>query len=98
MLFVSVHVDQKIIDVNQFIQNVTKNSFHEPLETGWTTQESHWRCDPMELTLAWNGKGCQFLRVFVQLHLPESGSEVQSGENCGVGPADVADTFGDFLY
>ncbi len=52
----------------------------------------------MELTLAWNGKGCQFLQVFVQLHLPESRSEVQSGENCGVGPADVGDTFVDFLY
>ncbi len=46
----------------------------------------------------WNGKGCQFLRVFIQLLLPESGSEVQCGKNGGIGPADVADTFGNLLH
>jgi hypothetical protein len=52
----------------------------------------------MELALAWNGKGCQFLRVFIQLHLPESRNEVQCGENGGIGPADVADAFGNLLH
>jgi hypothetical protein len=42
----------------------------------------------MELALALDGKGRQFLCVFVQLHLPESGSEVQSGK----------DTLSDFLH
>jgi hypothetical protein len=52
----------------------------------------------MELALARNGKSCQLLRVFVQLHLPESGSQVQCCENGGVGSAYVADTFGDFFH
>jgi len=52
----------------------------------------------MELALAWNGKGCQFLRVFIQLLLPESRSEVICGKNGGVGSPYVADAFGDLLH
>ncbi len=52
----------------------------------------------MELALAQNGESCQLLRVFVQLHLPESRSQVQCCENVGVGSAYVADVFGDFFH
>ncbi len=52
----------------------------------------------MELTFAWNCKCCQLLGVFVQLHLPESRSEVQCCKNGGIGPPNVADTFGDLLH
>ena len=52
----------------------------------------------MKLSLVGNGKGRQFLRVLIQLHLPESGSEVQCGENGRVGPADVLDAFGNLLH
>ena len=36
--------------------------------------------------------------MFVDGHLPESGSEVDRGKDVGVGPADVADAFIDFLH
>ncbi len=49
----------------------------------------------MELALARNGKGCQFLWILIQLHLPESGSEVQCGR---IISPDVADAFGDLLH
>jgi hypothetical protein len=52
----------------------------------------------MELALAWNGKCCQFLRIFIQLHLPESGSEIQCGKNGGIGSPDVADAFIDLRH
>ncbi len=52
----------------------------------------------MELPLAWNGEGCQFLRVFIQLHLPESQGQVQCGKNCGVCLPDIADAFCDLLH
>ncbi len=52
----------------------------------------------MKLALARDGESCQLLGILVQLHLPETGSEVQSRENCRVGPANVADTFGDFFH
>ncbi len=52
----------------------------------------------MELALARNGESGQLLRIFVQLHLPESRSQVQCCENVGVGSADVTDAFGDLLH
>ena len=35
---------------------------------------------------------------FCELHLPESGSEIQSGEDSRISSADVADAFGDLLH
>ncbi len=52
----------------------------------------------MKLTFPWNGESRQWLRFFVQLHLPESGGEVQGLENGRVGSTDVADAFGDLLH
>jgi hypothetical protein len=42
-----------------------------------------------------NGESCQFLGILVQLHLPETGSQVQGGENGGVGPSNA---FGNLLH
>ncbi len=52
----------------------------------------------MELAFSWNGESSEGLGFFVQLHLPESGGEVQGGEYAQVGPTDVADAFGDLLH
>ncbi len=52
----------------------------------------------MELAFARNGESCQFLGVLVQLHLPETGSQVQGRENGGVGLAYFADALGDLLH
>ena len=52
----------------------------------------------MKLTLAWNGESCQLLRIFVQLHLPESRGQVKRCENVGVGSTNVADAFSDFFH
>ncbi len=52
----------------------------------------------MEQTFAWDGESCQFLGIFVQLHLPESRSEVQCQENGGIGLSNVADAFRDLLH
>ncbi len=52
----------------------------------------------MELSFAWNGEIRKRLRFFVQFHLPESGSEIQCGEDSGVGPSDVANALGDLLH
>ncbi len=52
----------------------------------------------MKLSFPWDGKSRQWLRFFIQFHLPEAGGEVQGGENGRVGLADVADAFGDLLH
>ena len=52
----------------------------------------------MELTLARNGESCQLLRILIQLHLPESRSQVECCENVGVSSTNVADAFGDFFH
>jgi len=52
----------------------------------------------MELTFPRNGKCRQLLSVLIQLHLPESGSEVQCGENGRISCPNVADAFGDLLH
>ncbi len=45
------------------------------------------------MAFSWNRESGEWLRFFVQLHLPESGGEVQGGEDDGVGSADVTDAF-----
>ncbi len=52
----------------------------------------------MELSLAWNGESCQLLGVLIQLHLPETGSQVQGRKNGRVGSDYVADAFRDLLH
>ncbi len=52
----------------------------------------------MELPLAWNGESCRFLRVLIQLHLPEAWGQVQCGKNGGVRSPDIADAFCDLLH
>ncbi len=49
----------------------------------------------MKLSFAWNGEWLQF---FVKFHLPESGSEVQHGEDSGVSLSNVAYALFDFLH
>ncbi len=52
----------------------------------------------MELSLAQNGESCHLLGILIQLHLPETGGQVQGHENGGVGSAYFADAFGDLLH
>ena len=52
----------------------------------------------MKLSFPWNGESRQWLRFVIQLHLPESGCEVQGGKDIGVGSSDVTDAFGDLLH
>jgi len=52
----------------------------------------------VELTFPWDSESGEWLRFFIQLHLPESGSKVQRREDAGIGPTDVADVFGDLLH
>jgi hypothetical protein len=52
----------------------------------------------VELAFVQNGERCQLLGVLVQLHLPETRSQVQGRENCGVGSAYVPDALGDLLH
>ena len=52
----------------------------------------------MELTPVWDRESRQGLRFWIQFHLPESGSEIQSGEYGRVGLADVPDAFADFFH
>ncbi len=49
-----------------------QSSLQEPLEWGWTSQESHWTHDPLKLTHAGHPKGCQVIWLFFQGHLPKS--------------------------
>ena len=52
----------------------------------------------MELSPVRDRESRQGLRFWIQFHLPESGSEIQSGEYGRVGSADVPDAFADFLH
>jgi len=72
-----VGVDQQVIDVDDHILEVPEYTLHESLKRGWATQQSHGRGDPVELSFSWDSESGQWLGFFVQLHLPESGSEVQ---------------------
>jgi hypothetical protein len=70
-----------------------------------TSSMSHWKLagqpnSPMGEVIQWNWPlpNCQFLCVFIQFHLPESGSEVQGGEDGGIGSPKVADTSGEPLH
>ena len=77
MPFVCVGVDQEVVNVDDHILQVAEDSFHESLKRGWAPQKSHGRGDPVKLTFPWNGESRQWLRFIIQLHLPESGGEVQ---------------------
>ncbi len=72
-----VGVDQQVLDVDNHILEVLKYTLHESLKRSWATQQSHWRGDLVELSFPWDGKSGQMLGFVIQLHLPESGSEVQ---------------------
>ena len=52
----------------------------------------------MKLSFPWNGESRQWLRFVIQLHLPESGGEVQGRENGGVCSADITDALCDLLH
>ncbi len=52
----------------------------------------------MELSSVWYGEGGQWLRFQIQFHLPESGSEIQSGEYGRVRSPDVPDAFADLHH
>ncbi len=93
-----VGVDQQVVDVDDHILEVPEYTLHKSLKRGWATQQSHWRGDPGELSFSWDSESGQWLGFFIQLHLPESESEVQRRENAGVCSADVADAFGDLLH
>ncbi len=90
-----VGVDQQVVDVDDHILEVPEYTLHESLKRGWATQQSHRRGDPVELSFPCDSESSQWLGFFVQLHLPESGSEVQRQENAGVCFADVT---GDLLH
>jgi hypothetical protein len=93
-----VGMDQQVVDVDDHVLEVPKYALHESLKSGWAAQQSHWRGDPVKLSFPWDRESGQWLGFLVQLHLPESRSEVQRRENAGVRPTDVADTFGDLLH
>ncbi len=98
MFFVSVCVEQKIINADQYIWNVAEDSFHEPLQTGWTTQEAHRRCDPMELALAWMVKAvnfCESSSSCICQNLEVRSKVVKIVESA---LQMFANTFGDFLH
>ncbi len=73
----SVRVDQQVVNLDDHVLEVLEYAFHESLEGGWATQQSHRQGDPVELSFPWDGESGQWLGFFIQLHLPESGSEVQ---------------------
>ena len=81
MSFVSVRVDQEVVDVDNYILEVPEYAFHELLKRGWASQQSHWGSDPVKLSFSWNGESRQWLGFFVQLHLPESGCAIQGQED-----------------
>jgi hypothetical protein len=42
MSFVSVRVDQEVVNVDNYILEVPEYTFHESLKRGWASQQSHW--------------------------------------------------------
>ncbi len=52
----------------------------------------------MDLTFPWVSESGKWLRFFIQLHLPESGSKVQHQEDAEIGPTDVTNALGDLLH
>ena len=52
----------------------------------------------MVLSFTWYRKCSEGLRVFTQLHLQKTGSQIEGQKNCGVCPANVANTFSDFRH
>jgi len=58
----------------------------------------HGQSDLVELSLARNCESCEWLRLLIQFHLPEYGSEIQRREDLLVCLSDVSNAFGDFLH
>jgi len=52
----------------------------------------------MVLSFTWDGKCSEGLRVVIQLHLPETRSQIEGRKDGGVCPANVANTFCDLLH
>jgi hypothetical protein len=52
----------------------------------------------VELSFARNCESRERLRLFIQFHLPESGSKIQGQEELGICSSDVTNAFGDFLH
>jgi hypothetical protein len=52
----------------------------------------------MKLAFSWNGEGYEWLRLHIKFHFPESGSEVQGGENSGISLTDISNAFGYLLH
>ncbi len=72
---------KNFIDVNQDIVDVSKHSFNEALGTGWASEKTHWRSDPVKLTFSWNGESSQVLRISFEFHLPKTRSQIQCREH-----------------
>ncbi len=92
MFFVSVGVHQKIIDVKFGMSRST------PSMSLWKLAGQH--KSPIGDVIQWNWPLPGMVKAinFCELHLPEFGSEVQSGKDCRVGSAYVNDTLSDFLH
>ena len=91
-------MDDDIINVDDDVVDSLEDFLHESFERRRTTQKSHWGGYLFELALSLDGEGCEVAVFLVDGHLPESGSEVDGGEDGRVGSADVGDALINLFY
>jgi hypothetical protein len=53
VLLMILGVEQNVINVDNNVDKALHGQFHQPLKTGWTSQETHWTDNPFKLSMAW---------------------------------------------
>ena len=71
VIIVGAGVDDEVIDVDDDVVDAVDDGLHQALKTRRTSEESHRRCDPFELSHARQGEGSVLSGFGVQQHLPE---------------------------
>ena len=91
-------MDDDIVDVDDDVLDLVEDLFHKALKRSRTTQKSHGRGDPFELSDPLDREGGGVAVRFIDGHLPEAGGEINGREDGGVGSSNVTDALIDLLH
>ena len=75
-------VNEKVINVHNYIGKAVYDGYHQVLEAGRTAQQPPWAGNPLKLTHAQQSECSVWVGPGEQDHLPESCSEINGKEDC----------------
>ncbi len=98
VFWVGGRMDEKVVNVDDYIGESVDDSFHQALEAGQAAQQTHGTGDPLELTHPRHHEGCVRAGPGVQNHLPEANSEVNCTEDSTARVTDFSNALTDILH